>query len=140
MPTPTLDALDYGDERLEYIQARLIEDHPTAGLLVTRLLDLTGPGDDDGGGPGDGGLPDQIEDVMDLVYAETSEMRRSHLAVLIALVTDGCTLLRHLLAGVDEARLPDPEILDSVLESLEQISEPLTEVALTLSQPRERNH
>ncbi|WP_242911453.1 hypothetical protein [Actinomadura terrae] len=132
MSTSTLDSLDYTEERLEFILARLAEDHPTIAAVTERLLNLTADGQDDDE------IPDQASELMDVVYAESGEMRRSHLAVVLALAADAQQMIQGLLAGVDEARLPDPDALDNILQGLEEASAPLADLALNLSRPRER--
>ncbi|MCO6011737.1 hypothetical protein NE236_43005 [Actinoallomurus purpureus] len=79
-------------------------------------------------------VPDRLEDLP----AETIEIRRSHLAVLVALVDAVRACLATMFRAIDlEGRIPDADMLDPVHDGLAAAGEGLAEIVSVLHNPRD---
>jgi hypothetical protein len=78
-------------------------------------------------------IPDRLEDLP----AQTIEIRRSHLTLLVALLDDARAHLVDLFRSIDlDGRIPDADMLDPVYDGLNTAGEALTDIVNVLHNPR----
>lgn len=105
------------DELGEFIE-RLTDEAPSTATVMAAMMAF---------------LTDTNEHVDELL-AETIDMRRSHLALLLALIEDARARLAAVLKGIDlDGRLPDADLADPVHDGLATTGEALTVIVDVLN-------
>lgn len=120
--TSALALLDLDSSALDEITERLTDEAPHTAVLFEAMRSFTA---DAFGRPE--GLP-----------AETIEMRRSHLTLLVALIDDVRANLAEIFRAIDlDGRLPDADLLDPVHDGFNTAGEAMTSIVGTLLNPHQ---
>lgn len=120
--TSALALLDLEDSTISDTLAQLAGEAFTVAAVMDALGQFTA-----------GTADERLEDLP----AQTIEIRRSHLTLLVALIDNARARLVDVFRSIDlEGRIPDADMLDPVYDGMNTAGEALAEIVNVLHNPR----